>query len=122
MVFNACKRQSEEPVNFKLELVTVPVADVDRAKAFYVNRAGFSVEQDVQVDEHHRFVARLAVLDRTPTPRTPSSVTAASRSPTFSPFLGAASGSSRIPMATAGQFTSLPMPRSRRLDAAGCTS
>jgi len=40
----------------RLELVTVPVSDVDRAKAFYVERAGFSVEQDVQVDEAHRFV------------------------------------------------------------------
>lgn len=41
---------------FKLELVTVPVSDVDRAKAFYVDQAGFSVEQDVYVDETHRFV------------------------------------------------------------------
>jgi catechol 2,3-dioxygenase-like lactoylglutathione lyase family enzyme len=43
-------------VIFRLELVTVPVSDVDRAKAFYVDRAGFSVEQDHQVDETHRFV------------------------------------------------------------------
>jgi catechol 2,3-dioxygenase-like lactoylglutathione lyase family enzyme len=43
-------------VNFRLELVTVPVADVDRAKTFYVDRAGFNVEQDVHVDEGHRFV------------------------------------------------------------------
>ena len=41
---------------FRLELVTVPVADVDRAKAFYVERAGFSVAQDHQVDAEHRFV------------------------------------------------------------------
>ena len=41
---------------FRLELVTVPVADVDRAKTFYVERVGFDVEQDVRVDEHHRFV------------------------------------------------------------------
>jgi catechol 2,3-dioxygenase-like lactoylglutathione lyase family enzyme len=41
---------------FRLELVTVPVADVDRAKTFYVDRAGFVVEQDVHVDEGHRFV------------------------------------------------------------------
>jgi catechol 2,3-dioxygenase-like lactoylglutathione lyase family enzyme len=44
-------------VIFRLELVTVPVADVDRAKAFYADRLGFSVEQDHQVDETHRFVA-----------------------------------------------------------------
>jgi predicted enzyme related to lactoylglutathione lyase len=41
---------------FRLELVTVPVADVDRAKTFYVERAGFVVEQDVRVDASHRFV------------------------------------------------------------------
>lgn len=41
---------------FRLELVPVPVSDVDRAKAFYVDRVGFSVEQDHQVDEAHRFV------------------------------------------------------------------
>jgi catechol 2,3-dioxygenase-like lactoylglutathione lyase family enzyme len=37
-------------------LVSVPVADVDRAKAFYVDQVGFGVEQDMQVDEEHRFV------------------------------------------------------------------
>jgi predicted enzyme related to lactoylglutathione lyase len=41
---------------FRLEMVTVPVSDVDQAKAFYAERLGFSVEQDVQVDERHRFV------------------------------------------------------------------
>jgi catechol 2,3-dioxygenase-like lactoylglutathione lyase family enzyme len=41
---------------FRLELVTVPVADLDRAKTFYVERAGFVVEQDVGVDARHRFV------------------------------------------------------------------
>jgi predicted enzyme related to lactoylglutathione lyase len=44
-------------MNLRLELVTVPVSDVDRAKAFYVDRVGFTTEQDVQVDETHRFVA-----------------------------------------------------------------
>jgi hypothetical protein len=43
-------------MDLRLELVSVPVADVDRAKAFYVDQVGFSVEQDVQVDENHRFV------------------------------------------------------------------
>lgn len=37
-------------------MVTVPVADVDHAKAFYVDQLGFSAEQDVQVDDEHRFV------------------------------------------------------------------
>jgi catechol 2,3-dioxygenase-like lactoylglutathione lyase family enzyme len=40
----------------RLELVTVPVADVDRAKAFYVDRLGFTDEQDHRVDATHRFV------------------------------------------------------------------
>ena len=44
------------PVNFRLELAPVPVSDVDRAKAFYVDQAGFVAEQDVQVDASHRFV------------------------------------------------------------------
>ena len=43
-------------MELRLELVTVPVADVDRAKAFYVDQVGFSTEQDVQVDDEHRFV------------------------------------------------------------------
>jgi predicted enzyme related to lactoylglutathione lyase len=43
-------------MELRLELVTVPVSDVDRAKAFYVDQAGFSSEQDVRVDDEHRFV------------------------------------------------------------------
>ena len=43
-------------MDLRLELVSVPVADVDRAKGFYANQVGFHVEQDVQVDENHRFV------------------------------------------------------------------
>jgi predicted enzyme related to lactoylglutathione lyase len=43
-------------MNLRLELVTVPVSDVDRAKTFYVDQVGFSAEQDHQVDEDHRFV------------------------------------------------------------------
>ena len=43
-------------MDLRLELVTVPVADVDRAKSFYVDQVGFSVEQDHRIDETHRFV------------------------------------------------------------------
>jgi catechol 2,3-dioxygenase-like lactoylglutathione lyase family enzyme len=39
-----------------MELITVPVSDVDRTKTFYVDQLSFTVEQDVQVDERHRFV------------------------------------------------------------------
>ena len=42
-------------MDYKLELITLPVSDVDRAKDFYV-RAGFVAEQDHQVDENLRFV------------------------------------------------------------------
>jgi catechol 2,3-dioxygenase-like lactoylglutathione lyase family enzyme len=43
-------------MDFKLELITVPVSDVDRAKAFYAERAGFIAEHDHQVEEGLRFV------------------------------------------------------------------
>jgi len=42
-------------MDFKLELVGVPVSDVDRAKDFYV-RAGFSADVDQTVNEQLRFV------------------------------------------------------------------
>jgi predicted enzyme related to lactoylglutathione lyase len=42
--------------SMRLELVTVPVADIDRAKAFYVDQVGFVTGQDQKVDEDHRFV------------------------------------------------------------------
>ncbi len=40
----------------KLELVIVPVSDVDRAKAFYTDKIGFHADYDVQVREDLRFV------------------------------------------------------------------
>jgi len=43
-------------MELRLELVIVPVSDVDRAKAFYVDRVGFTSEQDVVIDAEHRFV------------------------------------------------------------------
>jgi predicted enzyme related to lactoylglutathione lyase len=43
-------------MEFKLELIPVPVTDVDRAKAFYTEKAGFSADNDVQVNEELRFV------------------------------------------------------------------
>ncbi|WP_310393639.1 VOC family protein [Hymenobacter sp.] len=35
-------------MDFKLELIPVPVADVDRAKQFYVEQAGFHLDHDVR--------------------------------------------------------------------------
>jgi predicted enzyme related to lactoylglutathione lyase len=43
-------------VDYKLELVPVPVSDVDRAKAFYVDQAGFNADHDHTVSEEIRFV------------------------------------------------------------------
>jgi len=40
----------------KLELVPVPVTDVDRAKGFYVDQVGFHADHDHQVTDHLRFV------------------------------------------------------------------
>src|SRR4051812_5958417 len=37
-------------VDWKLELVQVPVSDVDRAKAFYVDQLGFNADHDHQVN------------------------------------------------------------------------
>jgi predicted enzyme related to lactoylglutathione lyase len=42
--------------DFKLELVNVPVSDVDRAKQFYADRAGFTVDHDHTVSDDLRFV------------------------------------------------------------------
>ncbi len=42
-------------MDFKLELVSIPVSDVDRAKAFY-EQAGFNADHDHKVSEDMRFV------------------------------------------------------------------
>jgi predicted enzyme related to lactoylglutathione lyase len=43
-------------MDWKLELVGVPVSDVDRAKAFYTEQAGFHADHDQTVNEEIRFV------------------------------------------------------------------
>jgi predicted enzyme related to lactoylglutathione lyase len=43
-------------VDMKLELVPIPVADVDRAKAFYADRLGFVVDVDVRPADGVRVV------------------------------------------------------------------
>ncbi|MDT4918647.1 MAG: hypothetical protein QOH89_3347, partial [Pseudonocardiales bacterium] len=43
-------------MQYKLELICVPVTDVDRAKAFYVDKAGFNADHDHRVNESLRFV------------------------------------------------------------------
>jgi catechol 2,3-dioxygenase-like lactoylglutathione lyase family enzyme len=43
-------------MDMKLELVNVPVSDVERAIAFYRDKAGFALDQDHQVTDELRFV------------------------------------------------------------------
>ena len=43
-------------MDFKLELVLIPVADVDRAKAFYTDKAGFNLDVDTSPTEDFRVV------------------------------------------------------------------
>ena len=43
-------------MDYKLELIAVPVSDVDRAKAFYTEQAGFNADHDHTVNENLRFV------------------------------------------------------------------
>jgi predicted enzyme related to lactoylglutathione lyase len=43
-------------MDWKLELVAVPVSDVDRAKAFYTEQAGFTADHDHRVSDELRFV------------------------------------------------------------------
>src|SRR5207248_83711 len=43
-------------MEWRLELVQVPVSDVDRAKSFYTDRVGFHPDHDHQVSDELRFV------------------------------------------------------------------
>jgi catechol 2,3-dioxygenase-like lactoylglutathione lyase family enzyme len=45
-----------QATDFRLELINVPVSDVDRAKEFYVEKAGFNAYHDHTVSEEIRFV------------------------------------------------------------------
>ena len=43
-------------MDWKLELVAVPVSDVDRAKTFYAEKVGFNVDHDHRVSDEIRFI------------------------------------------------------------------
>ena len=43
-------------MNYRLELVIVPVSDVDRAKAFYIEKAGFHLDVDHRAGDSFRVV------------------------------------------------------------------
>jgi predicted enzyme related to lactoylglutathione lyase len=48
--------ETTSQIDWRLELIQVPVADVDRAKAFYADQVGFVAEHDHQVTGDLRFV------------------------------------------------------------------
>jgi predicted enzyme related to lactoylglutathione lyase len=50
------KSNKENIMEMKLELVPVPVSNVDAAKEFYVDKIGFNADHDHQVNEQIRFV------------------------------------------------------------------
>ncbi len=43
-------------MDYRLELISIPVSDVDRAIAFYVDQAGFNADHDHRVSDELRFV------------------------------------------------------------------
>jgi catechol 2,3-dioxygenase-like lactoylglutathione lyase family enzyme len=43
-------------VNWTLEVVVVPVSDIDRAKAFYADQVGFAVDHDLVINDQVRIV------------------------------------------------------------------
>ncbi len=53
-------------MDYRLELVPIPVSDVDRAKAFYAERVGFEVDLDVSADTDHRVSDERRVVQLTP--------------------------------------------------------
>src|SRR3954464_170328 len=50
------KRTKGDSMDWKLELVAIPVTDVDRAKAFYADQVGFNADHDHTVSDEIRFV------------------------------------------------------------------
>jgi predicted enzyme related to lactoylglutathione lyase len=48
--------ENTSQIDWRLELIQVPVADIDRAKAFYTDQAGFIAEHDHRVSDELRFV------------------------------------------------------------------
>src|SRR5215207_9460100 len=53
-------------MDWKLELVPIPVSDVDRAKAFYAEKVGFDVDHDVNTDNDPKVSGKMRVVQLTP--------------------------------------------------------
>ncbi|MGH3111518.1 MAG: glyoxalase superfamily protein [Gaiellaceae bacterium] len=43
-------------MDWKLELIAMPVSDIDRAKTFYTDKAGFDADHDIEVSDDIRFI------------------------------------------------------------------
>lgn len=52
---NLARKENEMALDMRLELIQVPVSDIDRAKAFY-EKVGFNADHDHQVTDELRFV------------------------------------------------------------------
>jgi predicted enzyme related to lactoylglutathione lyase len=48
--------ETKTKIDWKLELIPIPVSDIDRAKAFYVDQVGFNDDHDHRVSDEIRFV------------------------------------------------------------------
>jgi catechol 2,3-dioxygenase-like lactoylglutathione lyase family enzyme len=53
-------------MDYRLELVPIPVSDVDRAKAFYAEKVGFDVDLDVSAETDNRVSDERRVVQLTP--------------------------------------------------------
>jgi len=87
-------------MDFKLELVLIPVSDVDRAKDFYVEKCGFNLDVDHQPNDEFRVVqitrqaprARSLSGSGSPTRRQAPTEARTSSSPTSAPRAPSSSG------------------------------
>jgi predicted enzyme related to lactoylglutathione lyase len=55
-MLNLATTEGRRIMDWKIELVTIPVSDVDRAKTFYAEKAGFNADHDHRVSDEVRFV------------------------------------------------------------------
>src|SRR4051812_24702700 len=53
---SGASKEGDTAMDMKLELVAIPVTDVDRAKAFYIDKVGFHADHDHTVSDQIRFV------------------------------------------------------------------
>src|SRR3712207_2121065 len=59
-------KRERRTMDWKLELVPIPISDVDRAKAFYAEKVGFNVDLDVNADTDDRVSGVRRVVQLTP--------------------------------------------------------